>query len=220
MGLDGVELVMSIEEGFGITIADAEAEACVTPAAVIDLVFGKLRASDERVCISQRAFYLLRKGLTQTLGVSRRKVDLTADIRSFTSGRSEREVWGDLKTAIQTRSWPALARPTWLTASMWVLSLGTFCMLIALFHWAVAAACTALVAHVAVRLTRSFRSRIPARYSRLRELVPFAVTSDAISWTRDQVASLVRKLVIEQLGLREAQYREDAEFVKDFGMDQ
>jgi hypothetical protein len=60
MGLDGVELVMSIEEGFGVTIADAEAEACVTPAAVIDLVFGKLRASDERVCISQRACFLQR----------------------------------------------------------------------------------------------------------------------------------------------------------------
>jgi hypothetical protein len=177
MGLDGVELVMSIEESFGITIADAEAEACVTPAAVIDLVFGKLRTSDERVCVSQRAFYLLRKGLTRTLGISRRKVDLAADIRSFTAGRSEREVWDDLKTAVQARSWPALARPRWLTAGMWVLSLGTFCGLIAQFHWAIAAACTVLVAHVAARLTRPFRSRIPGRYSRLRELVPFAVTS-------------------------------------------
>ena len=41
-------MVMAIEEGFGVRIADAEAEACVTPAAVIDLVFGKLRASDDR----------------------------------------------------------------------------------------------------------------------------------------------------------------------------
>lgn len=218
MGLDGVELVMAIEEGFGITIADAEAEACVTPAALIDLVFSKLRASDKRVCVSQRAFYLLRKGLTQTLGVSRRKVDLNADIRSFAAARSEREVWDDLKAAVQARSWPALARPGWLTASMWFLSLGTFCALIAQFHWAVAAACSVLVAYVAARLTRPFCSRIPARYSRLRELVPFAVTSDAIAWTRDQVAALVRKLVIEQLGLREGQYREDAHFVKDLGM--
>jgi hypothetical protein len=58
MGLDGVELVMSIEEGFGVTITDAEAEACAaTPAAVIDLVYGKLRASDQRVCVSQRGFH-------------------------------------------------------------------------------------------------------------------------------------------------------------------
>lgn len=218
MGLDRVELVMSIEEGFGIAIADAEAEACATPAAVIDLVLGKLRASDERVCASQRAFYLLRKGLTRTLGISRRDVDLAADIRSFTAGRSEREVWADLKAAVQARSWPALARPKWLAASIWILSLGTFCSSIALSHWAVAAASAVLVAGLAVRLTRPFRSRIPARYSRLRALVPFALTSDAISWSRDQVAALVRKLVIEQLRLPEGHYREDAHFVKDLGM--
>lgn len=209
---------MAVEEGFGVRIADTEAEVCVTPAALIGLVFGKLRAGDERVCVSQRAFYLLRKGLTRTLGVSRRRVYLTADIRSFTGGRSEIAIWHDLKTAVQARSWPALARPRWLTASMWILSLGTFCALIAYFHWVIAVGCTVFVAHVSNRLTRPFRSCIPPRYSRLRDLVPFAVTSDAIFWTRDQVATLIRKLVIEQLGLREGQYREDAHFVKDLGL--
>ncbi len=63
MGLDGVEMVMAFEEGFGVAISDAEAEASVTPRAAVDLIFGKLRASDERVCVSRRAFYLLRKGL-------------------------------------------------------------------------------------------------------------------------------------------------------------
>jgi len=218
MGLDGVELVMATEESFGVTIADAEAATCATPAALIDLVFGKLRASDERICVSQRAFYLLRKGLTRTLGIARRKVELTTDIRSLIAGRSERDVWNDLKTAVQARSWPALARPRWLITSIWVLSLGTFCALIAFIHWAVAVGCTMLVAFVAARLTLPFRTRIPVRYSRLRELVPFAVTSDAIAWTRDQVASLVKKLVIEHLGLRDGQYSEEANFVKDLGL--
>jgi hypothetical protein len=100
------------------------------------------------------------------------------------------------------------------------LSLGAFCGLIAAVHWTIAAACALLIAFVGTRITRPFRSRIPAQYSPLRKLVPFAVTSDAIAWTRDQVASLVKKLVIAQLGLREGQYREDAHFVQDFGMDQ
>lgn len=218
MGLDGVELLMALEEGFGVTIADAEAERCVTPAAVIDLIFGKLRASDERVCVSQRAFYLLRKGLTRTSGVGRRSVVPDADLRSFTSGRSEREVWDDLKNAIEARTWPALARPAWLAALLWLLSLGALCGLTAAVHWTAGAACALLIAFVGSRLTRPFRSRIPARYAHLRNLVPFAVTSNAIAWTRDQVASQVRKLVIEQLGLREKEYREDAHFVKDLGM--
>jgi acyl carrier protein len=220
MGLDGVELVMAMEEGFGVTITDAEAQVCDTPAMVIDLIFGKLQASDERVCVSQRAFYLLRKGLTQTLGVRRRIVVLNSDVRSFTAGRSERQVWDDLKAAVQARSWPALARPIWLVAILWFLAIGMFFSLLTAFHWVVAGNGALVVAFVATWSTRPFRSCIPARFSHLRSLVPFAVTSDAIAWTRDQVASLVKKLVIEQLGLREGQYREDAHFVKDLGMDQ
>ena len=212
--------MMALEEGFGMAITDAEAEVCVTPAAVIDVIFGKLRASDERACVSQRAFYLLRKGLTHTLGVSRRSVALSSDVRSFAGAKSEPEVWNDLKTAVQARSWPALARSNWLVAGLWLLSFALFLALVAAFHWAAAAACTAVVALAAIRFTRPFCSHIPARYSRIRDLVPFAVTSDAIAWTRGQVASLVKKLVTEQLGLREGQYREDAHFVKDLGMDE
>lgn len=221
MGLDGVELVMALEESFGVTITDAEAESCITPAAVTALIFGKLRASDQRACVSQRAFYLLRQGLIQTLGVARRSVGLSADIRSFVVGRSEREVWQDVKTIVQARSWPSLARPTWLVAILWLLCLGTFAGLITVTHSLfISLVCTLLVAFGAVRITRPLRSRIPDRYSQLHNLVPFAATSDAIAWTRDQVASLVRNLVIKQLGLREGQYREDAHFVKDLGMDQ
>lgn len=210
---------MALEERFGVTITDAEAEASVTPAAVIDLIFGKLRSSDERVCVSQRAFYLLRKGLARTLGASRRSVGLGADIRSFAVGRSEREVWNDLKASVQARSWPAMARPSWLVASLWLLSLGAFCALLAVLPWWVAGAWTAFVAFVGNQMTEPLRSRIPVRFSTIRALVPFVVTSDAIAWTRDQVASLVKRLVIEQLGLQEELYREEAHFVRDLGMD-
>jgi acyl carrier protein len=218
MGLEGVELLMALEERFGVAISDAEAEGAVTPTAVVELIFGKLRSTDERVCVSQRAFYLLRKGLARTLGVARRSVALDTDVRCFAVGRSERAVWHDLKTTVQARSWPALARPFWLLASLWLLSMGMFCASLAVFPWYVAGACTGFFAFFAARLTQPFRSCIPVRFSKVQALVPFAVTSAAIAWTRDQVASLVKRLVIEQLGLREEQYREEAHFVKDLGM--
>lgn len=219
MGLDGVELVLALEEGFGITITDAEAEACFTPAAVIDLVVGKLRAGDERVCASQRAFYLLRKGLTQTLGARRRSVTLDSDIRSFVAETPESQVWSDLKLAVRARSWPALARPQSLVRGQWLLSIGTFLALLSIIRWEVAAVSAVLVTVGVTRSTRRFRTHIPPKYSRIRMLVPFAVTSDAIFWDRDQVAALVRRLVTEQLGLQEGQYRESAHFFKDLGMD-
>ena len=41
MGLDAVELVMAIEEEFGIDIAEAESERLPTPRALIDFLWAK-----------------------------------------------------------------------------------------------------------------------------------------------------------------------------------
>ena len=41
MGLDAVELVMAIEEEFGIDMAEAESESCPTPRALIDFLWAK-----------------------------------------------------------------------------------------------------------------------------------------------------------------------------------
>lgn len=41
MGLDAVELVMAIEEEFGIDISDAEAETMATPRELIDFIWSK-----------------------------------------------------------------------------------------------------------------------------------------------------------------------------------
>lgn len=188
------------------------------PAAVTDLIFSKLQSSGDRVRVSQRAFYVLRKELIRTLGVDRQNVTLDTDLRSFIKGRSEQEVWNDLKDAIRARRWPELVRPKWLVGLVWLLSLGSFCGPFFMVHWMMAAALGLTIAFVCIWTTRLFRTRIPSRYSQLRDLVPFAVTSDAVVWTRDQVAELVRKLTIKNLGIRESRYREDAHFVKDLGM--
>lgn len=218
VGLDGIELIMAIEEAFGVTIEDSEVETLVTPAAVIDLVFGKLRTSDERVCVTQRAFYLIRKGLIRTLGVSRRSVTIHSEIRLLAKGKSEPQVWEDLQTAVGARRWPALARPGWLVACLWLLSASIFGVLLVHYHWLFAAAGAGVAAMIGSRLTVRYRNRIPGPYSRVDKLVPMAATSEVIVWTRDQVAAVVKKRVIEQLGLREKHYREEADFVKELGM--
>ncbi len=219
MGLDSVELAMAFEESFGVTLSDAEAVKCERPADVIELVLGKLRISEEAGCVSQRGFYVLRRALTETLGIERRAVTLDLDIRSLLSEMSNPAVWKGLKIATKARSWPPLVRPRWLVVSLWLL---TGVVLIALFRvtdpefaWAGAL----LIGCAGMMFTRRFENRIPRAYSRVRDLVPFVVTSSEISWSRAEVATLVKKLVMDQLGVGEEQYREDAYFIQDFGMD-
>lgn len=218
MGLDAVVLVMAFEEGFGVSISDAEAEACVTPAMVIDVVFSKLKATDAKVCVSQRAFYLLRRAVMETLTVSRSVLSLDADLRSLVEQKKHPQFWNEVKGRLKVRSWPPLARPTWITATLATASILLFLGLLPLVHWGLAVGAGGFFAVTAQRSSEHLRRQIPHNRCSMRRLVPYAVTSDYIAWTREQVALLVRKIIIEQLGLREGQYREDAHFVKDLGI--
>lgn len=72
MGLDAVELVIEIEERFGVKIPDAECEKLRTPAALAAAVIARLPRSQG--CPTARAFFRLRTLLTTAGGVQRDRV--------------------------------------------------------------------------------------------------------------------------------------------------
>jgi hypothetical protein len=73
MGLDAVELVMAVEEKFGITISDEEATNALTVGDLKRLVQAKLKLTDTEGCLTQRAFHLLRKNAISQFGTTRSK---------------------------------------------------------------------------------------------------------------------------------------------------
>jgi acyl carrier protein len=233
MGLDAVEMVMQTEERFGIVISDGEAEAVRTPGMLIDLVFSKLTVSDERFCRSQRAFYLVRRALHADFAVERAAIHPGADLRALTPGVEEAQFWPRLKECVRARSWPKLdfsrevrfriAAASWLLFAtvIWVFAwAGWGHMGASAFAWG-----TLLATVVAILFDDGLRKHlsgmrrfIPVEVKTLRDLVPFAETSDLITWTREGVAREIRAIVLEVLGIKPEKYREDADFVKDLGM--
>lgn len=81
MGLDGIELVLAIEDEFRITITDDEAVDCTTPAKLTDLVYAKLGNAESEICPSQHGFYKVRKLLMDQTSIpsSRIKPDTPLD---------------------------------------------------------------------------------------------------------------------------------------------
>lgn len=65
MGLDSVELIMSIEDKFGIAIPDAECEQIATVQQMADSVFEKIKLNPNEKCLSQIVFYRIRKAFEQ-----------------------------------------------------------------------------------------------------------------------------------------------------------
>ena len=228
MGLDGVELVIALEEAFGVQLEVEEAVKTVSPRSIGDLIFSKLKTSDERVCQSQRAFYILRKALINTFKLKREDVSLDTRFRSFIPAEREREVWPQLQVAVAARHWPDLSRPVWMTRLITASSLTVLVITIFVshrFHWGLAIGSilgvilTAVFASLAARFTTPFRHYVPARFQTVRDLIPPAMTSDCITWTREQVSDVVKQVVMEQLAVKETDYTEDSLFIDDFGMD-
>ena len=78
MGLDSVELLMTIEDKFGIQIPDREAENIATVEHMVDAVYEKIKVSADNKCLSQIIFYRIRK-VFEEFGNSR--VDITPDTK-------------------------------------------------------------------------------------------------------------------------------------------
>jgi hypothetical protein len=92
MGLDLVEYVIAIEDAFEIEIPDANAARLETPGSVIDYLCARLGESPDGPPLRQTAFYWLRRGIIDELGVSRAQVRPATRIQELTT-RKENDIW-------------------------------------------------------------------------------------------------------------------------------
>lgn len=98
VGLAGVELVLAVEDAFGISIPDSVVGEMTTPAVLIGFVQQAVSAGLERkACISQRAFHRVRASLMKATGVARTEVTLETPIKKLFAGPQRTQQWDDFK---------------------------------------------------------------------------------------------------------------------------
>ena len=90
MGLDSVEILVRVEEYFGISIPDREAEKILTVQDFADCVFAKVTFNPTEKCKSQMLFYKLKTYFTDNQGLSKEQIRPDSKIRDL--------ITGDLKT--------------------------------------------------------------------------------------------------------------------------
>ena len=85
MGLDSVEIIMDIEDHFGIEITDAEAARCVRVGDLLGCVMAKLEAGEatkheRRQWTREQALEQIRDIIVEQAGVLRDRVTLDASL--------------------------------------------------------------------------------------------------------------------------------------------
>jgi hypothetical protein len=114
MGLDLVELVIRIEDTFGVEIPDRVAAELTTPRKVTDFILSKVEESDNSLpCLSQKAFYSLRREFTQQLSISRRQFVPEAKLEALLPEDRKDEVWESIGWSLGVKRWPTVSRSVW-----------------------------------------------------------------------------------------------------------
>jgi len=115
MGLDLVELTIRIEETFGIQIPDRVAPELTTPRKVADFILTQVEESQAPLsCLSQKAFYTLRREFTRHLSLPRGRFRVDAPLKEIVPEERKDAVWKSIASSMGVKRWPPMSRPVWL----------------------------------------------------------------------------------------------------------
>jgi len=229
MGLDGVEILMRVEEAFGIQIEDAEAEVTLTPGQLIDLVLSKVSVTDINTCLTRRAFHLVRTFFVSEWKASRATIRPAVSLNSLVPRPKRREFAGALGTAVGI---PSLRMEFPRTISLLIVGTSFACAVAGFLACTgpapvrcivgvmVAGVFLFFVARTGTPLKTEFPSGVStvgdlARWVMMRK--PGLAVPENTTWTREQIAAGVKDIVVRQLGC-ESSYREEARFIEDLGL--
>ncbi len=229
MGLDGVEIVMAVEEAFDIRIENSEAEKVLTPGQLIDLTMSKVRVVSPDVCLTHRSFNLLRGFFLRQSALARSGIAPRTELKDLFPRNQRPTVLAQFATSLAIPA-PGLVRPGWLKIAL--IGVALLSGLAAAFAfvnstisaWLPALFAIALTGYAGAIATRGLRTEFPKGICTVADLSRWVMTHkkdlavpETTAWTREQVATRVREIVVDTLCC-EATYREDAFFVKDLGL--
>ncbi len=232
MGLDGVELVMAVEEEFDISIDDAAAGKLLTPRLLTDYVLSKVTTTTTDVCLTQRAFNLLRKSLIRHGGWKRSELKSNKSLSALLPKNQRRKIIQKAIVELGIQEMPELVRPKWLTSLLFVAAvlLGLAAVVIILpslsvIAFLIFASATIMAGLIGAKLTAPFCREFPPELQTIGDFARWVMShkidlanATTPGWTREQVRIRVREIIVEQLGVK-PNFSDDAHFVKDLGVD-
>jgi hypothetical protein len=189
MGLDSVELVLSIEETFQISIPNQEAEKMCTPRNVIDCIVATLGTKVEGPAVvmpkKHASLWTELVCAMQISGIADKTITMNLRLDEVFPDRSlRRKHWRELRQQLHAKEWPHLR---WLGLSTdFPARLQTLGDLV---DWL---ACNR------------------------RQIL---TTEERQALTREDIAMIVKSITLYQTGCPEEKYGEDKRFVEDMCID-
>lgn len=218
--MDSVQLVIEIEDCFGITIPDEDAEKLDTVSDCFEYVRQRVPVSNSTDCLSAKAYYRLRRALVNLLKCDRTAIRPETRFDVLFPRETRRAQWAELGRLLGLKLFP-LQRPVWAVAAI----VATTLLLLAggvfwppHFLWLLAAP----FAYASVRLTRPWAVQT-RRYPTVGSLVPVVLEEYFLEFTKQgasdqQVWDALVSIMCTSLGMNRSDITFDLRF-KDIESD-
>jgi hypothetical protein len=236
MGLDGVELVLAVEDAFAIHMEDEEARKVVTVGDFYNLVLAKLQGEDTNRCLTSAAFYRTRRGFVDGLGMNRRGIGPSTTLEAILPRGNRRANWRRVQAATNLHI-PDLEFPTSLQLSL--LAFGmiiSFTTTAAVYHGLgiqigivyglIALVVGGSIVTILTKLSRPAAAAFPHRAVTVGDLSKDVLATNHAqlaksvgSWNKKEVWEALCRVIVIQTGIAPENIKPEARIVKDLGVD-
>jgi acyl carrier protein len=228
MGLDSVEIVMEVEEHFGVTIRNEEAGGIRTVGDMVDLLEARIRRRETAECLSLPWFLKLRRLTREAAQRPELRILPATRIQDVLQADERKQLWIGLKEHLGA-GLPELRRPTPLsalivlvaTASPVLLAISGITLQTSL---SVASVLCAIGAVLLMKATQQFKVIPPKGYqtfgeATLRLVGLEAATNGHLTVDRELILCDLAAIVSKIVGVKPEQVTPEARFVEDLGVD-
>lgn len=229
MGLDGVQLAMEIEEEFGITIPDSVYSELRTVGDLVNFCFERIHPSKTVSCPSLASFLKLRKLVRDVSKDPELRIRPRDNIEDCLSEADRKQLWRRLPELLKTTP-PALRRPLWLRKTLVLIVLGFWVYLMALtppwhIEVLILILCITIILSIILHWsTLGLRTRTPDGYKTFGEITKRMVgltiaTNPPTDQEYDSVFAIVKRIIMDVLGVDDDEVIPTARFIEDLRMD-
>lgn len=227
MGLDAAELIMEVEDHFGISLADSECIKVRTVGDLVEVCRQRIAASLSKRCFTLPCFLSLRRDVRAVTADPTFRIRPNQRIVDRLSPYDRRALWLRL-AAIGERGPLLLRRPRILTVCIWITAAFASCMwMIAVYNhreWNFLSVPVGLFTlFVLFAATRSFQTELPASLATFGDVARWIASWHvALKPTESADPTVIlnelRPIISEQLGVSLDDIIPTATFVEDLGM--
>jgi acyl carrier protein len=233
MGLDAYELLLEVEDSFGITIANDDAAQVRTVGDLHELIALTQGKTANNVCVSAATFRLIRRVANTELKLDCPRLRPRDSVDTVIPRALRRQLWRQLQTALEVEL-PRLVRPAWITRFGVLVSVltGITCAYVMMQSMTVGEALLAVLAVSAIAgvvfagITVPFATRPDVSFTSFRGLTNTVLANNyaalGIRFNGSNTSDIWNALcviIVHQLGVKPELVSPEARFVEDLGMD-